>query len=191
MLQTSEKNPKITFLIRKIKNYIKDAGLKSRVNSNTYKEYQRTISAIDHPIYLEMSEKVKAGGRSYDCSASTYMYEYIQRTDKDRFKKYVQDRETALTKLKDVSQTISEEANLIDSFDIDLTLLHIVYNRLRGSTKFHLGSKESDDRYIKNVARVYLKDVKSYKEQYTALTDELCKAYEVPLEAFKGECHAS
>jgi hypothetical protein len=177
MLPASEKNPKISFLIGKIKAFLKENAKVQSQNNNTWRECQRKLSALDLPLYNEWREKYVA--KKYPYGFGYYRWET---------EAYKVSRKAIVDSTVYAKHTPN---NVLLPIHIDLTLLHILYNRLRKSTKFHLGTKEKDDQYLQDAPKIYMANGAGYKGAFETITAQFSAAYEVPLEAFTGGCHAS
>lgn len=180
MLQASERNPKITNLIHKIKAYLKESVLVERSAKLVLRDKFRQESALYLPLFRQWQEQ-NASGKFKD----GFRY-FLWSNKTDELKKKEQEIWNVDTYLHR-----TEECELVTGTEFDLTLLHILYNRLRHSTKFHLGSKEKEDAYIKSRGQFRHPNGEGYVSLCDFYAHKLSQAYEVPLEAFAGGCHAS
>lgn len=172
MLQASEKNPKVTSLIYKIKKFLKESVFVERSAKLVLRDKFRQESALYLPLFRQWQQE----DENTKCSFG--MYRYYHRTEEQKAK------EKAIWESKVGYYDMPEDVNLLPGTELDLTLLHILYNRLRKSTKFHLGTKEKEDAYIKTFGQVRNPDGEGYVSLLTFYAKKLSKAHEVPLEAF-------
>jgi hypothetical protein len=172
MLQASEKNPKVTNLIYKIKNFLKESVFVERSAKLVLRDKFRQESALYLPLFRQWQKE----DENIRCSFS--LYRYVNRTEELKAK------EKAIWASKIGYYEMPEEFKLLPDTELDLTLLHILYNRLRKSTKFHLGSKEKEDAYIKTFGQFRSPDGEGYVSLLAFYAKKLSKAHEIPLEAF-------
>lgn len=185
----SEKNPNTTNLIRKIKSYLKEVSLVKRNNKKVWNIFNQKHTELKKPFLATYLFEMP------DMSFSSFLY-FAKDKEKYAHLDFNKASELILEEYKKNIQTVSDENNLpfdFGDYNIDLTLIHILYNRLRKSTKFHLGTEEQDNKYVENKkrAKTYIASSKDWQSIFDAHAKKLCETYQVPLEAFKGECHAS
>lgn len=169
-----QKDPKITNAIRSIKNYLKQLPPIERHNKAIRKKHDSQMSILQKPL-LEEYTKIK--------STLGFKYGKIYLTGWKSYKEAVAvlPYPTRKTPSTDVSGFC----------EFDTTLIHILYNRLRDSTKPHLGSKEKDDLYVARYSPCYSKVDKVVLPQYRALSRFVDSLVEISLEAHKEPCDAT
>ena len=171
MLQASEKNPKITSLIYKIKKFLKESVFVERSAKLVLRDKFRQESALYLPLFREWQQ-------DKNNKLSFSYYRVLRRSDELKAKiQQVWESKVGYYDMPD-------ELKLLPDTELDLTLLHILYNRLRKSTKFHLGTKEKEDAYIKTFGQFRNPDGEGYISLLAFYAKKLSKAHEIPLEAF-------
>lgn len=181
MLQASDRNPKITYAIRSIKKYLKEFAIAERHDKLAYRENERQLSILRQPFIAEYNNIKSNYKGGYFPFPSFFYYQ-------ESLPGWIEYKEKAAKLLPAYT---ASNFTVSDFNKFDITLIHILYNRLRNSTKSHLGSKENDDAYINRLNQIYFSPCKGAMAQYQALTVFVESLGEVSVEACKEQSHAS
>lgn len=175
-----QKDPQITNAIRSIKNYLKQLPAIERHNKAVFKKHESQVSVLQQPM-LEEYNKI-----SITIAPGTML-------SFNSYKHYLKSWEVYKKELAALPSPVYlyPTDDVAGFADFDTTLIHILYNRLRNSTKSHLGTREKDDLYIARRNSYYFKINGVILPQYQALTSFVDSLGKVSLEAHKEQSNAS